>query len=472
MNLIETFLKTAAITPENRAVVSGTGETVSFEQLARRSGVLATRWKKEGIGKGDRVLVAMPVGIDLYAAIAALWRLGAVIVFPEPAMGLAGLKHAIEMTRPDAFLAAGAYRLLRFCVPSLWPIRKHPRLTSDGPSGDGLEELNPGHPALISFTSGSTGKPKGIVRSHGFLAAQNACVAELLTPKREGETDLVAFPVFVISNLGQGITSVLPNWPLTRHDQADAGIIGNLINEQSITRALVPPSICRVLAHGGSDPGLADIFTGGGPIFPDLIEALSAAAPQTELTCVYGSTEAEPISHLHAKDITAKQWTDMSEGRGLLAGAPVPQTAVKIIDDEIVVTGDHVNKGYLDGAGDDENKIRIDGQIWHRTGDAGALDDAGNLWLKGRWSAKAGEIYPFEAEVAARSWPGVEQAALLPGSDPPVLAIEGREPSVDVWQSRAKGLGGLQVRQVAEVPLDRRHRSKVDYGRLRGMLNA
>ncbi|MEM1198547.1 MAG: AMP-binding protein [Pseudomonadota bacterium] len=472
MNLIDTFLQTAATTPHKRAVVSGAGETVTFEQLAMQSGVLAARWKKEGIGPGDRVLVAMPVGIDLYAAIAALWRLGAVIVFPEPAMGLAGLKHAIEMTRPEAFLAAGAYRLLRLFVPGLWAVRTHLRLAEGDRASDVLEELRPDHPALISFTSGSTGKPKGIVRSHGFLAAQNACVAELLTPSREDETDLVAFPVFVIANLGQGITSVLPNWKLTRHDQAGAGTIVNLIKAQSITRALVPPSICQVLARGGADPGLSDIFTGGGPIFPDLIDALTAAAPQTALTCVYGSTEAEPISHLHAQDISAKQWMDMAEGKGLLAGAPVRQTEVKIIDHEIVVTGDHVNKGYLDGAGDEENKVQIEGQIWHRTGDAGAMDSAGNLWLKGRWSAKAGEIFPFEAEVAARSWPGVQQAALLPGSNPPVLALEGHEPSAGAWQSRAKDLGGLRVEKVSEVPLDRRHRSKVDYARLREMLDA
>ena len=57
------------------------------------------------------------------------------------------------------------------------------------------------------------------MRSHGFLAAQNACVRELIAPQREDETDLVAFPVFVIANLAQGVTSVLPNWKLSRHDE-------------------------------------------------------------------------------------------------------------------------------------------------------------------------------------------------------------------------------------------------------------
>ena len=71
-------------------------------------------------------------------------------------------------------------------------------------SADPIADVAADHPALISFTSGSTGQPKGIVRSHGFLAAQNACVRELIAPQREDETDLVAFPVFVIANLGAG----------------------------------------------------------------------------------------------------------------------------------------------------------------------------------------------------------------------------------------------------------------------------
>ena len=72
-----------------------------------------------------------------------------------------------------------------------------------------------------------------------------------------------------------------------------------------------------------------------------------------------------------SRDIDADDWRAMRGGGGLLAGRPVPDIRLRSCDDEIVVTGDHVNKGYLDRADDRTTKLAIDGTIWHRTGDAG-----------------------------------------------------------------------------------------------------
>jgi acyl-CoA synthetase (AMP-forming)/AMP-acid ligase II len=469
MNLISTFLETAQAKGSVKAIVAGDGEAIDFSSLARWSGHLAGLWRAEGVRAGDRVLVAMPVGIALYAAIAGLWRIGATIVFPEPALGLTGLRHAIRVARPKAFLATDAYRLLRFVLPELWWTRTL-SVEQGSSSAEPVADVARDHPALISFTSGSTGAPKGIVRSHSFLAAQDACVRQLIAPQRVDETDLVAFPVFVIANLGQGVTSVLPNWKLTKHESAPAAMIAEHGRQHGVTRLLVPPSICETLAAG--DDGFAPdtILTGGGPVFPDLLERLSARLPRTDIVSVYGSTEAEPIAHQRAADITASQWQAMRDGKGLLAGRPIDRVRLSIVEDEIIVTGGHVNKGYLDGRGDAENKLRIDDDIWHRTGDAGRMDEDGLLWLRGRHSARAGSHYPFEVEVAARSWPGVRQAALVPASNPPTLAIEGEERERGSWQKRADTLGSLRCVKVDRVPLDRRHASKVDYARLRAEL--
>lgn len=410
----------------------------------------------------------MPLGIALYASLAALWRLGAVVVFPEPALGLKGLHHAVNATKPQAFLAGGWFRALRIGWPALWQI---PMLSPDDAAagGDPIASVAADHPALISFTSGSTGKPKTIVRSHGFLARQNACVAALLKPQRENEVDLVAFPVFVLANLGLGVTSVLPNWNLRRHDAADASAIARHADTHHVTRALIPPSICEKLARGPA-MRLDAVFTGGGPVFPDLLERLAARMSGADIVSVYGSTEAEPIAHQHVRDIGTDDWRAMRDGGGLLAGPPVPDIRLKILNDEIVVTGDHVNKGYLDRADDRTTKLTIDGTVWHRTGDGGRLDAAGRLWLLGRLDGRAGGLSPFGVEAAARFWPDVRQAALIAIDGEAVLAIEGDTASRDLWQQQADRLGALRVVPVDTMPLDRRHRSKIDYARLRQVL--
>ncbi|HEY4201634.1 MAG TPA: AMP-binding protein [Devosiaceae bacterium] len=464
MNLIGNFLETARRYGDRLAIIAGNGESISFSDLARRSGAFARAWSEAGLQKGDRVLVAMPVSLDLYAAIAGLWRLGAVIVFPEPALGLAGVRHAVNLTQPRALLTSGAYGLLRY-LPQLWGVDLHLGLDGDK-AGDALVDVVPDHGALISFTSGSTGLPKAIMRSHGFLAAQDAALDALIAPQRADETDLVAFPVFVIANLARGTTSVLPNWRLRKPDSARAENIVRLVGAHKITRALVPPFIGEVLAAAPALP-LKTLLTGGGPVFPDLIERLTAVMPpEADIVSVYGSTEAEPIAWQRAREISATQWRAMVEGGGLLAGAPIAEIALRIVDDEILVTGDHVNKGYLGGRGDADNKRQIDGGIWHRTGDAGALDASGSLWLKGRASAGCNGLYPFEVEAPARLWPGVRHAAFLVLKGAPVLAIEGDAERLKAWQAAAADLGVFKTVAVRKMPLDRRHRSKIDYSAL------
>ena len=120
-SLLEHFASAVERHPDRVAIVDGEGRETTFQELQTRSRALAATWSGKGIGRGDRVLLAMPVDADLYACLAALWSLGATVVLPEPAMGLAGLRHAARVTKPKAFCASGPYVLLKFAVPELWP---------------------------------------------------------------------------------------------------------------------------------------------------------------------------------------------------------------------------------------------------------------------------------------------------------------------------------------------------------------
>ena len=164
--------------------------------------------------------------------------------------------------------------------------------------------------------------------------------------------------------------------------------------------------------------------------------------------------------------VTEADRAAMAAGQGLLVGRPVPEVRLRIDSDEVLVAGDHVNRGYLDPARDAETKRVEEGVIWHRTGDAGRLDATGRLWLWGRVgrgvARPEGPLYPFAVEVAARSWPGVRASALLADGPRAVLAVAGEARHLPDWQAAARAFGVDRVVPVPALPMDRRHRSKVD----------
>ena len=206
------------------------------------------------------------------------------------------------------------------------------------------------------------------------------------------------------------------------------------------------------------------------------------------------------MAHLSDRDITAEDLVAMRAGAGLLAGAPVAAVRLRVIADhwgtplgglreeeftsmvrapgevgEIVVTGPHVLKGYLHGAGDSENKFRVGDEIWHRTGDAGYLDTPGRLWLLGRCAAKVSDAhgvqYPLPVECAARLWlPAIQQCAFIAWKAKRCLLIQSATPPTGgELESLRTSLAWTRlndVRLVPHIPVDRRHQAKVDYVRL------
>jgi len=470
VNLLDTFHARCAAHPDRTALIDPQGRAHSYAALSDRAAALAARWQAAGLRRGDRVLIALKVDADLYAALAALWRLGAVAVLPEPALGRAGLMVALAAAKPRALLLGGLYCLLPLVVPALWRVPLWLDLTG-AKQVPPVIDLPEDAPALISFTTGSTGVPKGIVRTHGFMRAQEAAVAPLIGTGGEPSVDLVGFPVFVVANLGQGVTSVLPDWPARRLDRATGARIAALVTRHSVQRLLLSPALVERLASVGVPPQIDTIFTGGGPVFPQLLRHLAVQRPDCRVTAVYGSTEAEPIAEIDLGDIGAEDFAMMEAGGGLLAGPPVAGLKLRLVDDEIQVAGAHVVGGYLDPARDVETKLRDgDGTLWHRTGDAGRIDGSGRLWLLGRHGGRIAGHWPFAVEVAARAWPGVTAAALIAMRGNAVLAIAGNAQQSGEWRSAAAKLGIGRICPVPSIPVDARHGSKVDTATLIAML--
>src|SRR5262249_37252101 len=363
-------------------------------------------------------------------------------------------------------------------------------------------------PALLTFTSGSTGQPKAAVRTHGFLLAQHTVLADSLQ-LHAGEVDLTTLPIFVLANLGSGVTSVIPDADLRFPGAIEPRRVIAQIEAQQPISSVASPAFFESLTRYCAEqrltlPSFRKLFTGGAPVFPRLLDQMSMMAPNAEVVAVYGSTEAEPIAHIARNHIRIPDQEAMLKGKGLLTGPPVPQIKLRILRDqwgttispysqeafaaqclpanqpgEIVVSGDHVLSGYLHGQGDEETKFKVDGVTWHRTGDAGYLDDEGRVWLLGRCSARIsdshGMLYPFAAETALYQDPRVRRAAVVTHQGRGVLALEffdGHKDADRSWiQSSLAWTHVDDIRVCQRIPVDKRHNAKIDYPSLHALLD-
>lgn len=515
MNLVALLRERAALHPDRPALIDrhkGRDRSVSFAELLQRVESGNTRLKKLGLTRGSTILVFQPVSIELYEILLAAFHGGLRVMLADPSAGRAFLSLCCERLPPDAFFGPWKAHLLRLAVTGLRRIPRAIRSSGYFPgtsawhtAGDSssLIDLPDEEPALITFTSGSTGVPKAAVRTHGFLLAQHRALEKALDFE-DGEVDLITLPVFVLANLASGLTSVLADTDLRSPGRADAAAIRAQCKRHGVNRCAASPAFFEALLAGpGPLPELAKAYTGGAPVFPDLLDRLQASLPQAEVTAVFGSTEAEPMSHLGAHEYDEALVARTGSGHGLCAGIPVPEVELRVIRDhwgqaltklspeefdllaqpaghpgEVVVTGDHVLSGYLGGIGDSETKIHVAGRVWHRTGDAAWLDPEGRLWLLGRCAAKLpaaplarpdlpeGALdYPFAIESALRvRHPGTRTAALgWKGERILATAAAGLEQD-------AAEFGITRVFRVAALPLDRRHNAKIDYPALLKML--
>lgn len=521
MNIAEPLIAQARERAEVLAIIQpshGGDRTITFGELDRRSAWLAGRLKAKGLKPGDRVLVMIGISIELYVAMCALLRSGLVATFLDPSAGREHVRLCCHAAPPTALLGPVKSQLLRLVYPGLRPASSivYPKpfgMSMTGPAEEQPVTCSADSPALLTFTSGSTAAPKAAVRTHGLLAAQQAALAEAIK-LQPGQVDLATLPIFVLANLAAGVTTVIADADLRRPGFIEPDPVLEQIARHDITRSTGSPAFYRRLVERCEQTGrtlapLRTVYTGGAPVFPDVLARLDAQLPDGGPVTVYGSTEAEPIAHVAYDRIGGEDFAAMRQGKGLLVGRPVRQVELRIADPqrlkqgrmtpnafeaaccgvdepgEVLLTGEHVLKGYLDPEDDWETKLRVDDTTWHRSGDAGYLDAAGRLWLLGRVSAvihdQRGTAYPFAVECAARQIKGVRLAAMLGINDKRVLVVQ---PDVDEDGSELVDAGSLvsaiETRFAGEIdditirdsiPLDARHNAKVRYPELHRLLN-
>ena len=160
-----------------------------LDQVARLAGLL----KNAGIGRDDRVVVALPDTVGAAVAFLAVIRIGAVAIPLSPRLKRADYRLILDDLQPHAALLAGTLSWLepevsRHTGERLWLDAAQPsagwrHLRSELAGSTTTAEAAPTVPddiAVIQYTSGSTGEPRGVVHEHAALRTAASGLVELL----------------------------------------------------------------------------------------------------------------------------------------------------------------------------------------------------------------------------------------------------------------------------------------------------
>jgi acyl-CoA synthetase (AMP-forming)/AMP-acid ligase II len=190
---------------------------------------------------------------------------------------------------------------------------------------------------------------------------------------------------------------------------SDAAAIVDAVEAHEASRLNCIPGVWRrVLDHLGGRTleslRFADTGTSATPL--DLLQAISAAAPNAHLRVFYGSTESGNVAHLDHDDVERKPGS---------CGVPSALSHVRVDDaGEVWVTGPLLFEGYFDDP-EATAEALVDG--WYRTGDLADVDDEGYVSIVGRAKdliRTGGEsVVPAEVEVVLASHPEVRDVAVV-----------------------------------------------------------
>jgi len=499
------------------------GERVSYEGQYRAIAALAGELRRRGVGKGDRVAIAManlpewPVAFFAATAIGAIavplnaWWAGAEL---EYGLADSGAKllisdaprwHRIEPYRtnlPDLAeiivsraAAVGAGSALEDIIGS-------PTEYEALPDGDLPEAaIHPDDPATIFYTSGTTGRPKGALGSHRNLTTNILSVGFALARAalRRGDepaapspkVGLMVIPLFHVTACSASLMGSMAVGNTTIYVRKwDALEALEIIERERVNVTGGVPTIAwQILEHPERArfdlSSLEMISYGGAPSAPELVRRIHAefgALPGNG----WGMTETMATVTSHAgEDYLARPDS---------AGPAVPVAELKIMSPdgaralpvgevgELWAKGPQIVQGYWNKP-EATAETFVDG--WVRTGDLARLDADGFLYIVDRAKdmvIRGGEnIYSIEVENVLFEHPAVIDAALigLPhktlGEEPAAVvqlapATEASEEELKAWVRARLAVFKTPVR-VAFLPdpLPRNANGKILKGELKAL---
>jgi fatty-acyl-CoA synthase len=450
------------------------GRDFTWQALSDEAQALAGGLQAQGVQQGDRVILFTQNCPQYVMAFFALCRIGAVIIPVNPMNKAAELEHylldsgaklaiasadiAHELVQAAEAVKAPLVTLVRFDikdsiptdwnplaqVPDLWKkwlSTVAPDMASEHVTVKTWRELVqqkrvPTDVAvagtdlvLMPYTSGTTGAAKGCLHTHSSLL-HNATAGGHWLDLREGDSQLIAVPLFHITGLVMGMLACVKNaCRIDLMPRWDRRVAAHTIAHQRVTHwPNIPTMVIDLLS--GEDLAEFDLSSlryvgGGGAPMPDAVAKKLEESYGLKYIEGYGLTETAAPTHCNP----------MPEPKRHCLGIPFVSVEARIIHPdtletlgvdevgEIVVRGPQLFQGYWNQPkATAEAFIELDGQRFFRTGDIGRFDQEGYFFMADRLkrmiNASGFKVWPAEVEALLHRHPSVKESCVISTKDP------------------------------------------------------
>ena len=437
------FLQHAGRTPDAVAVVSHDA-TCSYGELEAISQRLASFLLGQGAKVSDRVVIVSGRCAGLVYAMLGASRAGLTFTVADMAYPRSRIEQIIQVLEPSFVLVCGeaAFEVdpLRSSAVRVVNIPEMPgdALKAFAVEPRGLPDVNPAHPAYITFTSGSTGEPKGIVTHHSPLVHFIEWHSQRHSLTRESCFSLLSGlghdPVYrdVFTPLSIGAKVVIP----AQSTVVDPAALAKWIHQHGISVIHLTPPLGKLIETGAKISGLQFgelryLFWGGDALSNTLYQQICLIAPNAISVNFYGTTETPQAMAFHQVDLAL----DNSriplgkgiEGAQLLLVNEANQLVGEGETGEILIRSPYLSLGYYGDAALTTEKFvvnpftRAEGDICYRTGDLGTYLADGSVMFRGRGDSqvkiRGHRIELAEIEGSITRHPRIKQCVVLTDSD-------------------------------------------------------
>ncbi|MCX7869974.1 MAG: AMP-binding protein [bacterium] len=497
-------------------------KSITYNELFLKAKLISKQLQDLGIKENDEVILFFPISIELYCILLALFKLGATTIFIEPRI-INNIQNIINYTNPKAIIYNYYFQILKLfnqkikdnSIPlkittSIITFNKEKSLKIPKINENLYKETDKNikdeifnknffdKVAIISFTSGSNKTPKGVIRTYKTIFKQGEYLYKNMKITSK-DIDFTNLPLFALKNIYYNISSYLyyiSNWENINIKE----IINYLKKSTTITVSL---GLLKYIINYCKEKriildNIRLIYTGGAPVYLEFLKELKEIFINSEIEVLYGSTEAEPIAHINLNELNElNKLNELSYLPGVCVGKPINDIDVKIINEikvynvldfktldfkvgEIVVNGENIANGYIPN-NLNQNKIEIDKKNYHKIGDIGYFDNLGNLWILGKSEPKFlinnFYLFPLQIEQIIDKTEGVEKSAFIINNNKAFIFIKLKKIKknnfINIKKTIEQRIKEILVKLnldfyiiFRDIPLDKRHNSKVDYQKL------